>query len=108
MKLLLREDNNITLSLVSEENIALKQDEVIQIISGEHYTGPTEVTPNNTTQILPTSGLVVSTDIVVNPIPSNYGLVSYNGFYLMRVRIYTLHTPYLLLPSNSLAHFQAI
>ena len=82
MKLILQEDNNINLSLVSEDSLELKQDEIIQVISGDPYIGPTEVTPTNEIQTLPTNGLVVPRDIVINPIPNNYGLITYNGFYL--------------------------
>lgn len=43
------------------------------------YTGVTEVTPTEETQILPTHGLTVVSDITVNPIPSNYGRIAYSG-----------------------------
>lgn len=48
----------------------------------DEYTGPTEVTPNQETQILNTAGLVVNQNIKVNPIPSNYGLITWNGSVL--------------------------
>lgn len=43
------------------------------------YTGATEVTPSEETQTLLTHGLTVVEDIVVNPIPVNYGLVEWDG-----------------------------
>lgn len=43
------------------------------------YTGATEVTPSEETQTLLTHGLTVVQDIVVNPIPTNYGRISYSG-----------------------------
>ena len=43
------------------------------------YDGPTEVTPSQEAQVLSTANKSVLSDIVVNPIPSNYGLVTYNG-----------------------------
>ena len=46
------------------------------------YTGVTEVTPSASTQTLSTAGLVVQSDITVNPIPSNYGLITWNGSFL--------------------------
>lgn len=52
---------------------------VIQIINGESYTGVYEVTPTEEAQVLETSGLVASKDIVINPIPSNYGKITWNG-----------------------------
>lgn len=48
----------------------------------EVYTGETEVTPTDETQTLYTAGLKVPENIIVKPIPSNYGKVSYNGSYI--------------------------
>lgn len=48
----------------------------------ETYTGATEVTPTQYTQVLNTNGKMVITNITVNPIPSNYGLVTWNGSVL--------------------------
>ena len=43
------------------------------------YDGPTSVTPSPSAQVLPTEGRAVLADIIVNPIPSNYGLITWNG-----------------------------
>ena len=43
------------------------------------YTGPTTVTPSGQTQTLHTRDTVLTSDITVEPIPSNYGLVTWNG-----------------------------
>lgn len=43
------------------------------------YTGTYKVAPTNRTQTLPTKGLMMSKDVVVDPIPSNYGLITWNG-----------------------------
>lgn len=43
------------------------------------HGGPYEVTPTNSTQVIPTSGLLMTDDFKVNPIPSNYGLITWNG-----------------------------
>lgn len=44
------------------------------------YTGQTTITPlRNITQILPTANTTVLDAIVVNPIPSNYGLITWDG-----------------------------
>lgn len=48
----------------------------------DEYQGPYEVTPTQTAQVLPTEGLLAVADIVVNPIPSNYGLVTWDGAVL--------------------------
>lgn len=43
------------------------------------YTGPLNVTPNQSEQVLQTAGRAMPGNVVVNPIPSNYGLITYNG-----------------------------
>lgn len=43
------------------------------------YTGSTEVTPSADTQTLATEGLMMTANITIKPIPSNYGLISWNG-----------------------------
>ena len=43
------------------------------------YTGPTEITPSTETQILDTTLKTVINNIVINPIPQNYGLITWNG-----------------------------
>lgn len=46
------------------------------------YAGPYEATPTQETQVIPVLGYQMAQDFVVNPIPSNYGLITYNGFEL--------------------------
>ena len=43
------------------------------------YEGDYEVTPSAETQTLNTDHLYMMDNITINPIPSNYGLVTYNG-----------------------------
>ena len=43
------------------------------------YDGQTEVTPSEDTQVLQTANKTVLHNIVANPIPSNYGLITWNG-----------------------------
>ena len=47
------------------------------------YTGATTVTPTTETQTLQTANKSVLSDITINPIPSNYGLITWNGSNLM-------------------------
>lgn len=46
------------------------------------YDGATEVTPTQETQTLETQGFRLLENIVINPIPSNYGLITWNGSVL--------------------------
>lgn len=50
-----------------------------EFIERPAYEGETEVTPGEETQVLSTSGLRMTSDITINPIPQNYGLITYNG-----------------------------
>lgn len=43
------------------------------------YEGVTEITPSDHPQILSTTNTTVVQDIVVGPIPPNYGLITWNG-----------------------------
>ena len=43
------------------------------------YDGPTEVTPGEEPQLLQTANKTIPQDIIINPIPSNYGLITWNG-----------------------------
>ena len=49
------------------------------IADGVPYTGTCEVTPSREEQVLMTSGLLMPRNVVINPIPSNYGLVTWDG-----------------------------
>ena len=43
------------------------------------YSGPYEVTPSNETQTLATAGKTLESNVTINPIPSNYGLITWDG-----------------------------
>ena len=43
------------------------------------YEGPYEATPTQFTQTLSTEGFTMAQDVITHPIPSNYGLITYNG-----------------------------
>lgn len=55
----------------------------VAVIHGVHYTGALTVTPSQNTQTLQTTGMVLDGDVVVDPIPSNYGLITWNGSALV-------------------------
>lgn len=47
------------------------------------YAGPYEATPTQSTQVFATEGRRMLHDFMVNPIPHNYGLITYNGSTIM-------------------------
>ena len=49
---------------------------------GIPYEGAYEATPTQETQTFATSGKVMRGDFVVQPIPSNYGLITWDGSVL--------------------------
>ena len=46
------------------------------------YRGEYAVAPTGERQTLPTSGRTLAQDITIEPIPSNYGLIAWNGSVL--------------------------
>ena len=43
------------------------------------YEGVYEFTPSSQTQYAPTAYMTLLGDIKINPVPSNYGLITYDG-----------------------------
>ena len=43
------------------------------------YHGATDITPSEETQTLDTAGLVVADNIIIQPIPTNYGKITWDG-----------------------------
>ena len=43
------------------------------------YTGSVDVVPTGSAQVLATAGTAVTSDIIVEPIPQNYGLITWDG-----------------------------
>ena len=52
------------------------------IVDVDDYTGSYTVTPSSETQVLPTNGLRMLDNVTINPIPSNYALITWNGSVL--------------------------
>ena len=45
----------------------------------EYYDGQYEFEPSNNAQIIQIKKLMAAADIIINPIPSNYGLITWSG-----------------------------
>ena len=82
----------ITLSVDSsaEANLQVSDDGDMTLALGEPYIGSSppeyqgdyEVTPSGETQFLDTANKVLTQAVTINPIPSNYGLITWNGSVL--------------------------
>lgn len=64
---------------VSAVNLPVNVAASYQMREGEIYDGPYEFTPTQETQTVSTAEKLLLDNIVINPIPQNYGLVTYNG-----------------------------
>lgn len=51
----------------------------IEVPVTDYYEGEYEITPTTQEQTIPIIGLTARENITVNPIPSNYGLITWNG-----------------------------
>lgn len=49
------------------------------VVDVDDYTGEYEVTPSDEAQTLQTNGLRMIDNVTINPIPSDYGHISWNG-----------------------------
>ena len=48
----------------------------------DEFPGPYEITPGDAAQTFRTDGLLMARDLTVGPIPSNYGLIEWDGAVL--------------------------
>lgn len=74
-------EQSITVPITVTESsgaVSLAAEHVIREII-EDFTGPHQITPSLETQTLEIRGMRATADIVVDPIPSNYGLITWNG-----------------------------
>lgn len=60
-------------------NMVDGQSGVFMPIYPESYTGEYTITPTAEAQVLATDHLVMAQNVIINPIPSNYGLITWNG-----------------------------
>ena len=83
------DNHNISIRIsIPQKNIGVKVKGSSKNISTEidkgtlpfpAYTGETEFTPSPDEQIIHTTNRILLSDIRINPIPNNYGLITYNG-----------------------------
>lgn len=51
----------------------------VQVRPSAQYQGDYVITPTSEVQVLETHNLVCVDNITINPVPSNYGLITWNG-----------------------------
>ena len=62
-----------------EQSFKMKLGESIDV---ETFKGEYEYTPTKSKQIVPIKGKTATDDVVINPIPSCYGLITFDGSVL--------------------------
>lgn len=63
----------------TQANISTSSQITRDYVERDPYTGEYEVAPSQETQTLETNGLRMTDNITINPIPNNYGLITWNG-----------------------------
>lgn len=69
----------IKLTVLTNEEVLLTAEPHIVVDTTTVYDGPTEVTPSGSTQTIEIANKKALENITINPIPSNYGLITWNG-----------------------------
>ena len=70
------------LATFEDEEFLADFGETILVPVGDIYEGSYEFTPTQEQQTIQIEGLIAAHDITVNPIPSNYGKITWNGSIL--------------------------
>lgn len=69
----------VTLHVAESDGALLHVGGEIYSVETPPYEGEYIVTPNENTQTLETRGKRLAQNVIVEPIPSNYGRISYSG-----------------------------
>ena len=77
------EDDALALD-VGGTDLEWGSDEYVRVVNAdaEEYAGPYEATPTASAQTFGTTGKLMVRDFTVAPIPSNWGLITWNGSVL--------------------------
>ena len=68
---------------LSSEEYSFGIDSAVQIVeTTDMYDGAYDVTPSGEAQMLFTENKIMAANVVINPIPSNYGRITWNGSVL--------------------------
>lgn len=78
IKLKVQDSDPVKLKILGSDTLNMGVSQGVPIYPNP-YTGAVEVTPSEELQTLETRGLMMTENVKVNPIPSNYGLITYNG-----------------------------
>ena len=63
----------------TKANISTSSQITRDFVDRDPYTGEYNITPSANTQTLETNNLRMTDNVTINPIPNNYGLITWNG-----------------------------
>ena len=63
----------------TQANISTSSQITRDFVDRDPYTGEYNITPSANTQTLETKNLRMTDNVTINPIPNNYGLITWNG-----------------------------
>lgn len=66
----------------TQANISTSSQITRNFVDRDPYTGAYEITPSQETQTLETENKRMTGNVTINPIPSNYGLITWNGAFI--------------------------
>lgn len=72
----------IPLKVSGGTDVSLGMDTAVRASIVPRYEGPYTITPAAEAQVFETAGKMMTEDITVGAIPSNYGLITWNGSVL--------------------------
>ena len=75
----IEESPPVEFGIAVQEEIEIEAEPVVYVNIHDPYLGPYEFTPSAAAQTIEIEGLMAEENIVINPIPSNYGLITWNG-----------------------------
>lgn len=78
-----REDARFSVKYTDSARFKPQFRDYIEVPKVDWYDGEYAVTPSDTEQEIPIIGKTARQNITVGPIPSNYGLITWNGSTLM-------------------------
>ena len=76
------ESGSAALTVSEGGNAALEIGGSMYAVGPPLYTGPYEFTPTQYAQVVEIDGKRAEGNVTINPIPSNYGLITWNGSVL--------------------------
>ena len=73
------DQNRIPLRIKEESSVSLNVGGDFYAVGPPYYDGAYDITPSESVQVLEMKDMRASSNVTINPIPSNYGLITWDG-----------------------------